>query len=67
MSHEAVEIMAVVVMMLIIAWSWYKNENSVWKSLLFTVLTCAIFYLNTPNFLSITEGTKPAKSHAGSF
>ena len=59
MSREAVEIITLIVMMFIITWSWYKNENSVWKSLLFTVLTCGIFYLNTPNFLSIVDGTQP--------
>lgn len=59
MSYEIVEIIALVLMALIITWSWCKNENSMWKSLLFTALICGIFYLNTPNFLSIIEGTEP--------
>lgn len=44
--------------MVVIALSWSKNEKSIWKSFLFTALTCAIFYLNSPNFLSVIEGTK---------
>lgn len=59
MFYTTVEIIALVVMIFVIAYSWYYNEKSVWKSLLYTVLVCGIFYLNIPNFLSIVDGTQP--------
>lgn len=57
--RQTIEILALIIMMIFVAWSWYKNEKSAWRSLLYTVLTCFIFYLNAPNFLSIMEGTSP--------
>lgn len=59
MFYTAVEIIALFVMIFIIAYSWYYNEKHVWKSLLYTVLVCGIFYLNIPNFLSLVADTRP--------
>ncbi len=59
MLYTTVEIIALVMMMILIAYSWYRNDKNVWKSLLYTVLVCGIFYLNIPNFLSIVDGTQP--------
>jgi len=56
--QQSIEVAALIAMMVVIAWSWCKNEKSVWKSFLYTVLTCGIFYLNAPNFLSIVKGSE---------
>lgn len=52
---EAVPFFAMVIF---VAWYWWKNEKPVWKSVMFSVWTCAIFYLNAPNFLFISEKDK---------
>lgn len=54
----SVEIVLFLIMVIVVAWYWWKNEKPVWKSVLFSVWTYAAFYLNAPNFLSISEGVQ---------
>lgn len=58
MFYETIEVIMLVVMLAVVTFFWFENDNSLWKALLFTVFTCGIFYLNIPNFLSVVEGTQ---------
>lgn len=42
--------------------SWYKRDDALLKSLLFSVWICIIIWLNAPNFLSIIDGSTLKKS-----
>lgn len=58
MTNAIFEIIVLIVMMLIVTYSWRKNDKSAWKSILFTVFSCGVFYFNLPNFMSILDGVQ---------
>lgn len=64
---RSIEAVPFFLMVVFVVWYWWKNEKPVWKSVLFSVWTCAVFYLNAPNFLFISEGVELKTSYYNIF
>ena len=51
------EMLVFFIMLVVVAILKYRRNFPAWQSILFSVWTCFVIFLNAPNFLVIIEGT----------
>ena len=58
LNTDLIKIISLAIMLLIVFFIWYKTEGDLKRTIVYTLWTFAIFWINSPSFFVGTDGLK---------